>query len=606
MNTLGKYDRPGRGRKWKSRGLMPYRRTHDDAGLRRLAVTVALAAASLAAMLIGLEQPAFAGSLASPGWSVSNSAPGATGVSYTYTFTTATASSLDSVTMTLPAGTAGTPAVAAVSPALIAAGGTVSLTGSTLTYAFTPVTITSGTPVSIQLTGLTNTTTSGSYAAVVTTSAGGAPVDSGTTPAVIIAGTLASPGWSVSGAASAATGVSYTYTFTTATGSSLDSITMTVPPGTAGTPAVGVVTPAPVATVGAVSLSGDTLTYTFTPAFITAGTAVSIQLTGLTNTTTAGSYTAVITTVDGASLVDSGTTPAANITGALTGPDWSVSNAAPGFTGVRYAYKFTTATASSLDSVTMTVPPGTAGTPAVGAVTPAPVAAGGAVSLADGTLTYSFTPAAVSAGTALSIQLTGLTNTTTVGRYTAAIGTFDGTSLIDAGTTPAISFPASLTLTSPGSLAWAVTDSGMDQSAVDTAAADQQFTVDDATGAEAGWHITVSATTFTDGTHTLPDTDRLELTGSLSSPTSAAPTAACVGSCTLPADTTTYPVAITTAASSPDAFTIYNATANTGVGVITIGGHNATHPIGWWIQVPGSALAGSYTSTLTFTLVSGP
>jgi hypothetical protein len=585
---------------------MPHRRMHDDAGLRRLAVTVALAAASLAAMLIGLEQPAFAGSLASPGWSVSDSAPGATGASYTYTFTTATASSLDSVTMTLPAGTAGTPAVAAVSPALVAAGGTVSLTGSTLTYAFTPVTITSGTPVSIQLTGLANTTTSGSYTAVVTTSAAGAPVDSGTTPAVIIAGALASPAWSVSGAASAATGVSYTYTFTTATGSSLDSVTMTVPPGTAGTPAVGAVSPAPVATVSAVSLSDDMLPYTFTPAFITAGTAVSIQLTGLTNTTTAGSYTAVITTVDGASLVDSGTTPAANITGVLAGPDWSVSNAAPGFTGVSYAYKFTTATASSVDSVTMSVPAGTAGTPAVGAVTPASVAAGGAVSLAGDTLTYSFTPAFISAGTAVSIQLTGLTNTTTAGRYTTAIGTFDGASLVDAGTTPAISFPASLTLTSPSSLAWAVTDSGMDQSAVDTVAADQQFTVDDATGAEAGWHITVSATTFTDGTHTLPDTDRLELTGSLSSLTSTTPTAACVGSCTLPADTTTYPVVITTGAISPDAFTIYNATANTGVGVITVGGHNATHPIGWWIQVPGSALAGSYTSTLTFTLVSGP
>ena len=136
--------------------------------------------------------------------------------------------------------------------------------------------------------------------------------------------------------------------------------------------------------------------------------------------------------------------------------------------------------------------------------------------------------------------------------------------------------------------------------------ADQQLTVNDSSGTASGWDVTVSATTFSSGSHTLPDTGRLEFNGSTSSLTGAAPSAACVGSCVVPVDTTTYPVAIDTAASSPDAFTIYDASAGTGTGVVALGGPSATHPIGWWIQVPASAYAGSYTSTLTLTLVSGP
>ncbi|HEY1621832.1 MAG TPA: hypothetical protein VGG25_29705, partial [Streptosporangiaceae bacterium] len=57
----------------------------------------------------------------------------------------------------------------------------------------------------------------------------------------------------------------------------------------------------------------------------------------------------------------------------------------------------------------------------------------------------------------------------------------------------------SLTLTSPSSLSWTGTLTGLDQSLVDTTAADQQYTVNDATGTGAGWHVTISATTFTNG-----------------------------------------------------------------------------------------------------------
>jgi len=141
---------------------------------------------------------------------------------------------------------------------------------------------------------------------------------------------------------------------------------------------------------------------------------------------------------------------------------------------------------------------------------------------------------------------------------------------------------------------------------VDTASADQQLTVDDSSGTGAGWHITVSATTFTTGTHTLPDTGIIIVTGSVSSLTSADPGVACAGSCILPANTTAYPVSIDTAASSPPASTLYDASAGTGVGSITVGGSDAADPIGWWVLVPVTAYAGSYTSTVTLTLASGP
>ena len=307
--------------------------------------------------------------------------------------------------------------------------------------------------------------------------------------------------------------------------------------------------------------------------------------------------------------MDSGTTPAVSFSGTvgtLGSPGWAVSGTAPGQTGVDYTFSFTTATSSPLDSVTMTVPAGTGGSPAVGAVTPSAVADAATVSLTNDTLTYSFTPGTVSAGTAVSIEITGLANTAVEGSYTSDVTTVDADTPVDSGTTQAVSFPGTLTLAAPSSLAWAAVQNGTDQSSVDEVPADQQLTVNDSSGTASGWDVTISATTLRSGSHTLPDPGRLLFNGSTSSLTGAAPSAACVGSCVVPTDTTTYPVAIDTAPISPDAFTIYNASAGTGTGVVALGGSSATHPIGWWIQVPASAYAGSYTSTLTLTLVSGP
>ncbi|MHB1988017.1 MAG: WxL domain-containing protein [Acidimicrobiales bacterium] len=162
---------------------------------------------------------------------------------------------------------------------------------------------------------------------------------------------------------------------------------------------------------------------------------------------------------------------------------------------------------------------------------------------------------------------------------------------------------STLTLTAPGSLAWAATLNGTNQSVVDINSGDQSFTVDDNTGSGSGWNVSVSATTFTNGTHTLSDTGTLSMNGSTSSATaSTAPTASCVnsGACLVPTDNTTYPVAITTAASTPTASKVYSSAASSGMGDVSIGS------VGWWVQLPGSAYAGSYTSTVTFNITSGP
>lgn len=165
----------------------------------------------------------------------------------------------------------------------------------------------------------------------------------------------------------------------------------------------------------------------------------------------------------------------------------------------------------------------------------------------------------------------------------------------------------SLTLTSPSALSWSTTLTGVDQSLVDTNASDQQYTVDDATGSGAGWHVTTSATQFTNGSHTFPNTGTFSTNGSVVSITAtSAPTATCTATCTLPSNSTTYPVAITTAATSPTPVTIYDTAAASGMGQVVIGGSTQPNPVGWWVNVPASASSGSYTSTITMEIISGP
>ena len=162
-----------------------------------------------------------------------------------------------------------------------------------------------------------------------------------------------------------------------------------------------------------------------------------------------------------------------------------------------------------------------------------------------------------------------------------------------------------LTLTSPSALGWTGTITGLDLNLVDPTTADQSYLVDDATGIGAGWHVTVSATPFAHVGSPLPDTGTFSTNGSLTSMTdTTTPTATCsTGStCTLPFDAAgnvTYPVAITTGA-TPTPSTIYSAGIGTGKGSIIIG------PVGWWLNVLGNAVPGTYTSVVTMEIISGP
>ena len=211
----------------------------------------------------------------------------------------------------------------------------------------------------------------------------------------------------------------------------------------------------------------------------------------------------------------------------------------------------------------------------------------------------------------VSIQITGLTNTYTAGPYVPEIATSEVGLLVDSGVAPPVTFPGVLSFTAPATLAWSGTLNGRNQALADTNAADEQLVVDDQTGSGNGWNVAVTATPFTNGGgSSLPSTSVLEVTGSVTNAASlAAPTASCVASsiCTLPTDSSvTYPQTITAAAQSPTPAIVYVAYPNTGIGPVTIGGSTAANPFGWWVNVPGYAASGTYTSTVTVSVGSGP
>jgi hypothetical protein len=174
-----------------------------------------------------------------------------------------------------------------------------------------------------------------------------------------------------------------------------------------------------------------------------------------------------------------------------------------------------------------------------------------------------------------------------------------------------------LSLTTPDTLTWGATLSGVDVLLVDTVTTDETYVVNDATGNAAGWHVTVSATTFTKPAGTTPaatlaDTGTFSTNGSIASQAAPGyPTAACstgAPTCVLPTHATaptTFPVAITTAPATPTASVVYDADASSGEGSINIGAPGSA-PVGWWLNVPSSTPAGAYTSTILMAVTSAP
>jgi hypothetical protein len=174
----------------------------------------------------------------------------------------------------------------------------------------------------------------------------------------------------------------------------------------------------------------------------------------------------------------------------------------------------------------------------------------------------------------------GLTTLIGVAAFPSVAGAVPATATIGGGT---------LSMVAPTSVAFSANVTGVDQTVNSNALS---FDVTDATGSGAGWNITATSTTFTDGTHTLSSTAVTQ---------QAAPTKSCDASttCTLATTNVTYPYTLPAGATAPTATKLYNATANTGMGAQTSVGVMR-------LALPASVFAGSYTSTWTYSLVSGP
>ena len=137
------------------------------------------------------------------------------------------------------------------------------------------------------------------------------------------------------------------------------------------------------------------------------------------------------------------------------------------------------------------------------------------------------------------------------------------------------------TATVPG-----VTLDGTDKSASYTI----PLSITDARGTGAGWNGTITSTAFNNGTQSLATTAS-SITGVAS---------ACAGTtCTAPTNAITYGLTVPAAATAPAAVKFFNAAANTGMGLFTI-----TPTIS--VSVPGNAYSGTYTSTVTVAVASGP
>lgn len=115
---------------------------------------------------------------------------------------------------------------------------------------------------------------------------------------------------------------------------------------------------------------------------------------------------------------------------------------------------------------------------------------------------------------------------------------------------------------------------------------------DTRTGGAAGWNITITSTQFSTGS---------SQTLAANASSVQAVSRACAGgaSCLSPTNTITYPLTIPAGSTPPSAVKLTNAAAGTGTGIFTI-----TPTIA--VTVPANSYAGSYTSTLTIALVSGP
>jgi hypothetical protein len=145
-----------------------------------------------------------------------------------------------------------------------------------------------------------------------------------------------------------------------------------------------------------------------------------------------------------------------------------------------------------------------------------------------------------------------------------------------------VSGTAGVSLTLPAPPSVSSTLDGTDQ----TATYAPLLGVVDARGTGAGWNLTISATSFSDGaSHTLAP-------GTLSGVVAACKAG---NSCTAATSSgVTYPLVL-----SGSAVKFYNAAVSTGLGKFDV-----TPSVD--VSIPGNAYAGTYTSTVTLAAATGP
>jgi hypothetical protein len=146
----------------------------------------------------------------------------------------------------------------------------------------------------------------------------------------------------------------------------------------------------------------------------------------------------------------------------------------------------------------------------------------------------------------------------------------------------------SLSLAAPASASFpAFTLNGIDQTTTTTVG----LTPDDETGSNSGWNITGTSTTLTNaGGKKLSNTATTVTAASIS---------AASGNCSLPANSVAYPATLPAGTTPPTAVKLFNAAAGSGSGPA-----NAT--LTFQLAVPANSYRGTYTSTWTFAIVSGP
>jgi hypothetical protein len=145
-----------------------------------------------------------------------------------------------------------------------------------------------------------------------------------------------------------------------------------------------------------------------------------------------------------------------------------------------------------------------------------------------------------------------------------------------------------LTFVQPASVSFSATLNGTDQNVT----ASQAIDVKDNTGSGSGWNITLTSTTFTTGSHTLA-------TNSVTDTAASGLADGGVTATLADNSATVYPLQVPAAGTAPAAVKIMAAAANTGMG-----GQTWTHTM--QLAVPSSVYAGTYTSTWTYSIASGP